>query len=130
MRKPGPPREIPPPLELECLKVLWKLGEANVRDVRGVLSEDRKLAYTTVMTVLDRLVRKGGAARRKSGRFFVYAPVLSRDLLRRLAVRDLVESFFDGSEEELLAYLQGAESAAAPPAMVAVDHNSLDTTLL
>ena len=71
MRKPAPPRDIPPPLELECLKVLWKLGEASVKDVRGDLAASRTLAYTTVMTLMERLVKKGGAARRKSGRMFL-----------------------------------------------------------
>src|SRR5277367_3767723 len=58
-------REIPPPLEVECLKALWTLGEANVKDVRKALTGNRNLAYTTVMTVLDRLARKGGVSRRK-----------------------------------------------------------------
>jgi predicted transcriptional regulator len=57
------------------------------------------------MTVLDRLARKGGVARRKVGRSFVYAPVLHRENLRRLAIRDLVDRFFDGSEDALLEYL-------------------------
>ena len=130
MRKPGPPREIPPPLELECLKVLWRLGEANVKDVRDVLSESRSLAYTTVMTLLDRLVRKGGASRRKVGRSFLYAPVLSRDLLRRLAVKELVDNFFDGSEEALLAYLEGREAPPRTEWQTQTNGNSLDTTLL
>ena len=95
-------REIPPPLELECLKVLWTLGEGNVKDVRQALTGSRNLAYTTVMTVLDRLARKGGVARRKVGRSFVYVPVLSRGVLRRLAVQDLVDRFFEGSEEALM----------------------------
>jgi BlaI family penicillinase repressor len=130
MRKPGPPREIPPPLELECLKVLWRLGEANVKDVRNALSESRSLAYTTVMTLLDRLVRKGGASRRKVGRSFLYAPVLSRDILRRLAVKELVDNFFDGSEEGLLAYLQGREAPPRAEWQTQTNGNSLDTTLL
>lgn len=112
MRRPST-REIPPPLELECLKVLWNLGEGSVKDVRGGLTANRTLAYTTVMTVLDRLARKGGVARRKVGRSFRYAPVLSRDGLRRLAIRDLVDSFFGGSEDELLAYLRNASGAPA-----------------
>lgn len=73
-------REMPPPLELECLKALWNLGEGNVKDVRRALTANRALAYTTVMTVLDRLARKGGVARRKVGRSFVYAPVLRREV--------------------------------------------------
>ena len=102
-------KEIPPPLELECLKVLWRLGEGNVREVRDALVESRSLAYTTVMTVLDRLARRGGVARRKVGRSFVYSPVLSREALLRVAIRDLVECYFEGSEAALVHYLRGEE---------------------
>ena len=58
--------EMPPPLEIDCLKVLWTIGEANVKTVQQALGRD--LAYTTVMTLLDRLARRGGAVRRKGGR--------------------------------------------------------------
>ncbi len=140
MRKPGPPREIPPPLELECLKVLWTLGEGNVKDVRGILTENRELAYTTVMTLLDRLVRRGAAARRKSGRSFVYIPLVARDSLRSAAVKQLVESLFEGSQATLLAYLQNGHHSAVPVAedakpestvvALSVDDERLDTALL
>jgi predicted transcriptional regulator len=119
-------RAIPPPLELECLKALWSLGEGSVKDVRGTLIRERNLAYTTVMTILDRLAKKQRVVRRKVGRSFVYSPLLSRDELRRLAIRDLVDSFFDGSEHGLIAYLQRgnrAERHAAEP-------EPLDTALL
>jgi predicted transcriptional regulator len=122
-------REIPPPLELECLKVLWTLGEGNVKDVRQALTETRNLAYTTVMTVLDRLARKGGVARRKVGRSFVYVPVLSRGVLRGLAVQDLVDRFFDGSREGLTEYLRDGEAGVPAPAEAAVEVD-LDPTLL
>ena len=71
--------EALPPLELECLKALWSLGEASVKDVQAALVRDRKLAYTTVMTILERLARKGGVMRRKSGRAYLYSPRLSRE---------------------------------------------------
>ena len=58
-------REIPPPLELECLDVLWRLGESNVRTVQETLAGRRPLAYTTVMTMLERLARKQLVTRRK-----------------------------------------------------------------
>ncbi len=128
MRKPGPPREIPPPLELECLKALWELGEGNVRQVREALWGQRNLAYTTVMTVLDRLARKGAVDRRKLGRSFLYAPVLSREALRRLAVKELVDCYFSGSEQELLAYLRTPGPAAATAPETA--EGELDTALL
>ena len=67
-------RDVPPPLELACLKALWSLQEGNVRAVQQVVALSRPLAYTTIMTVLDRLVRKGKLTRRKVGRAFVYSP--------------------------------------------------------
>src|SRR3979409_297710 len=105
MRKPAPPREIPPPLELECLKALWSLGEGNVKEVRDHLAPGRPLAYTTVMTLLERLVRKGGVSRRKVGRSFRYSAVLEQDAMRRVALRELVDSLFDGSRDLLRGYL-------------------------
>jgi BlaI family penicillinase repressor len=122
-------REIPPPLELECLKVLWTLGEGNVKDVRQALTGNRNLAYTTVMTVLDRLARKGGVARRKVGRSFVYVPVLSRGVLRRLAVQDLVDRFFEGSEAALMELLRDGETSQPAPSAAAAEAD-LDPTLL
>jgi predicted transcriptional regulator len=105
MRRPAPPRGVPPPLELECLKALWLLGEGTVKDVQAALAPSRALAYTTVMTLLDRLARKGAVTRRKAGRAFLYSPVVSRELVRRAAVQELVSSLFGGSEDELLEFL-------------------------
>ncbi len=130
MRKTGPSRDIPPPLELECLKVLWNLGEGNVKDVREVLTRSRNLAYTTVMTILDRLVRKGGAGRRKVGRSFVYQPLLSREVLRKLAVKELVDSFFDGDDEALVAYLRSGEIKHPAFPVEITEDDRLDAALL
>src|SRR3954471_1829186 len=112
---PRTPRDIPPPLELACLRALWHLQEANVRCVQEVVAQSRPLAYTTIMTVLDRLVRKEKLTRRKVGRSFVYAPSQSRDVLRRAALRELLDGYFDGSESELLLFLRGETVAAAAP---------------
>jgi len=105
MRSARPPREIPPPLELACLRALWGLHEASVADVRDALV-DRKLAYTTVLTLLDRLEKRGAATRRKLGRSFLYAPKAAAGKLRKLAVQNLADDFFGGSKEALLKFLQ------------------------
>jgi len=129
MRRPAPPRPVPPPLELECLKSLWRLGEASVKQVQDDLAPAKPLAYTTVMTLLDRLVRKGGAARRKKGRMFLYSPLLGQDTVRSLAVKDLVDTLFDGSPEKLLIFLQ-QEPETGSTASDEVPPNGLDTSLL
>lgn len=115
MRKPRATREIPPPLELECLRALWTLGEAKVKDVRAHLEPARPLAYTTVMTMLDRLARKQAVTRRKVGRSFLYTPLLSREQVRVLAVKELVNTLFDGSPASLSAYLNGRGQAEDAP---------------
>jgi predicted transcriptional regulator len=125
-------RELPPPLELLCLNALWSLGEGSVKAVQGAVSSRRTLAYTTVMTLLDRLARKGLAGRRKVGRAFVYTPQIGRDALRRIALREFLDAYFDGSAAGLREFLEGrpAESPAAPPAEEAEPEPGLETVLL
>src|SRR4029077_11493518 len=101
-----PARDVPPPLELACLKALWTLKEGNVKAVQQIVAVSRPLAYTTIMTVLDRLVRKGKLTRRKVGRAFVYSPEASRDTMRHAALRELIDGYFDGSEAALLEFLR------------------------
>jgi predicted transcriptional regulator len=126
--KVGSGREIPPRLELQCLKALWILGEANVKDVQTAIAHNRTLAYTTVMTVLDRLVRRGGVERRKVGRLFLYRPTVSREALLRVALNEFVDTYFDGSEQALLQYLSTPRTAAA--AAGAEVETALDASLL
>ena len=109
---PRSAREVLPPLELSCLRALWSLEEGNVKDVQRIVAQSRPLAYTTIMTVLDRLVRKGKITRRKVGRAFLYAPQASRDVMRRAAIRELLDGLFDGSEEQLILFLRTPEVAA------------------
>ena len=112
-------RETPPPLELLCLRALWTLGEGSVKEVRQSVGASRPLAYTTIMTVLERLVRKGKLERRKHGRAFVYTTTTSRDAVRQVAVRELLTGFFDGSEEHLLEFLESSEWRGGKAAAVA-----------
>jgi BlaI family transcriptional regulator, penicillinase repressor len=129
MRRTGSPREIPPPLELLCLNALWSLGEGNVRAVREMLAGDRALAYTTVMTVLERLVRRGLSTRRKSGRAFLYAPAISRDALRRLALQEFLDAWFESSASLLQRFLEG-EAVHAPPQAPELTSQGIDPVLL
>jgi len=98
---------------LECLKALWEIGEGNVRAVQTQIEPRKKLAYTTVMTLLDRLAKKGAVMRRKDGRAFLYVPQLDRETLRRKAIQELVESLFDNSPALLMSYMH-VDGAARP----------------
>ncbi len=83
-------------LEESVMEVLWASGESSVRAVADHL--DRPLAYTTVMTTLDRLFKKGLLDRRKSERAFLYSPKLSRDDFARARAGDLVAGFLAGPQ--------------------------------
>lgn len=107
-----------PPLELECMQALWKLRTASVSQVRAAL--ERPLAYTTVMTVLERLAAKGAVERRKQGRAFVYGPLLDLETARSEAVERLLALLFENDREALAAYVArfrpGERAVAARPA--------------
>lgn len=103
------------PLELDCMNTLWPLGEATVREIRDGLAARRARAYTTIMTIMDRLARKGVVERRKAGRAYIYRPRLTAEEARAQALTQVVESFFGGSKEALLLQLaNGAGSGATP----------------
>lgn len=78
-------------LELQVLEILWSRGESNVRDVAERL--ERPLAYTTVMTTLDRLFKKDLLVRRKSERMFLYSPALSREKWEEKRAGDWLAGF-------------------------------------
>lgn len=94
------------PLELAILRALWRRGKATVKEVRADLAPSRKLAYTTVMTVMDRLFRKGLARRTRRSRAHVYEPAVLEGRLRTDAVAALVETWFAGSPEALRSFLE------------------------
>jgi predicted transcriptional regulator len=86
------------PLEAEVLDVLWRAaGPMPVRDVLQALNARRgaPLAYTTVMTVMSRLARKGILARSRSGRGYIYAPVAADTA--EIAVRGVLDEFGDAA---------------------------------
>src|SRR3954451_24380274 len=79
------------PLEVAVMEILWKRGESAVRDVVDCL--ERPLAYTTVMTTLDRLYKKALLERRKCERAFLYTPRLSRAQWEQKRTGEFVAGF-------------------------------------
>ena len=111
------------PLELECMNCLWPLGEATVRQIRDELAAVRPRAYTTIMTIMDRLAHKGIVTRRRAGKAYLYRPHLSAEDARARAVAQVVEHFFGGSPAELAAHL-GVSQAQPRPKRVKEDQGS------
>src|SRR5437588_2278875 len=81
---------------MTLMELLWSGGEGNVRDVAQRLG--RPLAYTTVMTTLDRLFKKGLLERRKAERAFLYSPRLSRREFEHKRAGEFVAGFFAGPQ--------------------------------
>jgi len=87
------------------MNTLWPIGHGTVREIRDLLAARRPRAYTTIMTIMDRLARKGIVERAKSGRAYIYRPRLSAEEARAQALGQVLENFFGGSKEALLAQL-------------------------
>ena len=93
------------PLEQDVMDVVWRLGDATVRDVHGVLAGTRTIAYTTVMTTMSRLASKGLLSRDTAGLAHRYRPAVSRDRYARSAVGDVLSWLLERYPEPTAAYL-------------------------
>jgi predicted transcriptional regulator len=102
MRKPSPTLT---PQELELMKLVWARGSASVRDVYEALLAERRVAYTTVMTMMNVLEKKGHLRKKAVGRSFVYRPTRPQRQVIGSMVREFVERVFGGSAEPLLVHL-------------------------
>ena len=91
--------------ELEIMDVLWRLGEASVREVQEAITEKKRPAYTTVQTIILRLEAKGAVRKtRKIGNAFLFEPAVTRKSAYRRIVDDLLE-LFGGSAQPVVAHL-------------------------
>jgi len=91
--------------ELEIMKVVWELRTATVRDVYETLLRRRKIAYTTVMTMMNILEAKQYLKKRAEGRAYVYQATRPRRKVIKAMVREFVDRVFNGSAEPLLVHL-------------------------
>jgi len=93
------------PQELEIMKVVWSRRAATVRDVYEDLRTRRRIAYTTVMTMMNILERKGHLKKRTGGRSFLYQPARPKREVLRAMVREFLDRVFGGAAEPLLVQL-------------------------
>jgi predicted transcriptional regulator len=99
--------------ERQIMDILYKLERASVGQVLSKLAD--KPSYSTVRAQLRVLEEKGHVRHEEHGLRYVYAPAVPRDIARRSALRHLVETFFDGSTEKVVATLLGGEVARITP---------------
>jgi predicted transcriptional regulator len=90
-------------LEAEVMECVWDLGSASVKDVHRCLSEQREIAYTTVMTVMTRLATKGLLTSRPEGRAYVYQAVSSREDYCAGMVRGFMSEMLGEADRAVLA---------------------------
>ena len=100
-----PSSKHPTELELEILKIIWRSGPSSVKEVRGALAGFRRLATTSVMTIMNIMVDKGYLKRRKEGPAYVYHPRVSARATHRKMLKDLVKRVFDGSTSVAMVHL-------------------------
>lgn len=91
--------------ELEIMKVIWERDKATVRDVYESLLERRKIAYTTVMTMMNILEQKKYLRKSAEDRAYIYRPAKPKKQVIKGMVREFVDRVFNGSAEPLLVHL-------------------------
>lgn len=112
MRKP-PKASALSRRERQIMDILYRLERASVGEVLAQLGD--KPNYSTVRAQLRVLEDKGHVRHEEHGLRYIYVPSVSRDVARRSALRHLVETFFDGSTENVVAALLGGEAAHITP---------------
>ena len=95
--------------ERAIMDILFRRGRASADDVMHELSGDP--SYSTVRTQLRVLEEKGHVRHVEEGRRFVYMPAVARSAARKVALRHVIETFFEGSVERVVAALVGGEAA-------------------
>ncbi|MGZ4429274.1 MAG: BlaI/MecI/CopY family transcriptional regulator [Nocardioidaceae bacterium] len=99
-------------LERAVLDRLWARDRpATVREVHEALAADRDIAYTTVMTVMDRLAKKGLVRQQREGRAYLYSAASSREEMTAELMRDALEEFATGDRRTALVAFVGESSA-------------------
>jgi len=108
-----PTKSVPTDLELEILKAIWERGQATVREIYQDLSKRRKIAYTTVLTMMGVLEHKGHLKKTAGERAYIYRPSQPKGKVVDRMVSEFVDRVFDGSAKPLLVHL--VEDSRIPP---------------
>ena len=97
-------------LEVDILKAVAKLDSATVKDIFEALYPSRRLAYTTVLTVMGRLTKKGILHQERSQAPYVYTPIIGLEQVAASIVDCVVDQLLDGSPDALVKHLTGKKT--------------------
>ena len=93
--------------ELRLMRLLWSRGESAVADLVRALPDDSRLAYTSVLTTIRILEKKGYVQHRQEGRAFLYRPCVAEQEAQQSEIRQVLQRFFGNSREQLVLSLLG-----------------------
>lgn len=98
-------KDLPSRLEMKILSVLWTHGPSSVRTVMEQIPDTKNRAYTTVLTILQRLEQKGLVNHKKDGSAYIYRATKQMNTILRPIFKDLVNDYFQGSQAEAIRFL-------------------------
>jgi predicted transcriptional regulator len=101
-------------LEAEILSVIWEQGETTVREVYETLRQRRQIAYTTVMTVMNNLVKKHLLAQDKSGIAYVYRPAIPGRTVAHAVLDSVIDRLLDGQENIAISQMLRLDAELTP----------------
>lgn len=88
-------------LEAKIMEIIWKLGDASVRDVLNCFKSKKKPAYTTIMTVMTRLYEKGILKRKSKNDAYIYSPIQNKQSFLAIASKRIIHSLIDEFGEDV-----------------------------
>ncbi len=92
-------------LQRAVIEIVWRLGRASVHDVRRQLARRKKLAYTTVLTVMQKLEKDGWLTHRAEGKSYIYLPTRTREQAGAKSIRKFIKHVFDGDAVLMFQHL-------------------------
>lgn len=92
-------------LQRAVIEIIWELGRANVHEVREHLASGKKLAYTTVLTTLQKLEKAGWLTHKNQGKSYVYLPTATREQAGAKSLRKFIKHVFDGDAVLMFQHL-------------------------
>ncbi len=101
-------------VELEMMNIIWRLGKGTVNQILEELPAERKLAYTSVSTIVRILEQKGYLKPIKDGRGHIYQPLVAKEIYEEASIKHLVNHVFDGTPSSLVKRLIGTKELSEP----------------